>query len=151
MNESRPIHVNEHLGYAVHKLGKLPLKNLKSILTNFYSLEAAYVAKETLVGYVDGLSINKWPRVNLRRRKDSLGSGGDTKQLESKMKNEIDDVIAVLTYMYIDEKQLESRLPGFVASNPDMLPSSNWVEGDMVGLINKFASLDSKLSDISEI
>jgi len=63
---------------------------------------------------------------NTKRRKDSTGSGADTR-----LKSEIDDIISVLTY--IDEKNLADRLPHFVAANPDMIPSSHWVSGDMIG------------------
>jgi len=69
---------------------------------------------------IDDLGIGKWPRpiYNTKRRKDSTGNGAD-----DKMKNVIDDVISVLTY--VDEQNIRDKLPCFVAAKPDLIPSSN--------------------------
>jgi len=92
MTQQKPMHSSELLCYATHKLGKLDVKHLKTILVNFYSLDDAYTARETIVKLVDDIGIGKWPRpiYNIKRRKDSTGNGAD-----DKMKNVIDDVICV--------------------------------------------------------
>ena len=69
-------------------MSRLDIKQLKSILINFYTLEATYSAKDTLVSLVDRFVTDKWPRPNTRRRKDSTDTGVDVK-----MKNEIDGII----------------------------------------------------------
>ena len=91
----RQTHVNELLCYAVHKQGKLPANALKSILANFYTLEHAITAKEALVGFIDSLSISKWPHPSTRRRKESTGAAGDIKQTDNKICLEIDDIASL--------------------------------------------------------
>jgi len=127
------------------KLCKLDVKHLKTILVNFYSLDDAYPAGDTIVRLVDDLGIGKWPRLiyNIKRRKDCTGNGAD-----DKVKNVIDDVICVLTH--VDEQNLEDRLPCFVAANLDKIPSSSWVGGDMTGIINKFMFIENEFNTITE-
>lgn len=139
----KPMYVSELLCYTTHKLGKLDVKQLKTIIANFYSLDVVFDAKEALVNIMDSLGIGKWPRPNTRRRKDSTGGASDVK-----LKSEIDDIIGVLTY--VDEQNLGDRLPCFVAANPDMIPSSNWVSGDMTGIMNKFTVVENEFRSIND-
>jgi len=133
MSTSTSIHVNELLCYSVHKYGKIPSKQLKMIVNNVYSLEAISSAKNALVGLVDAMEIG-------RHRANSTGGGN-----EGKYKSDVEDIFNVL--VYLDEKQLSKRLPCFVAANPDMLPSHNLLEGDLVGIMSQFTNIDNKLSE----
>jgi len=79
MAQQKPMHSSELLCYAIHKLGKLDIKHLKTILLNFYSLKDTYNARDLLVKLIDDLGIGKWrrPIFNTKRRKDSTGKGAD--------------------------------------------------------------------------
>jgi len=123
----KSIEISELLCYASHNLGRLDTHRLKSMLSNFYSVEVAYNAKELLVKLVGIIRPEKWARPNMRRGKASVNMATD-----DKTKKEIDDIIGVLTF--VDENHLREKLPRFAAENPDFLPSSNWV----AGIMNKF-------------
>jgi len=84
-----------------------------------------------------------WARPNMRR-----GKAGVSMATDDKTKKEIDGIIGVLTF--VDENHLCDKLPRFVAENPDLLPSSNWVAGDMTGIMHKFNILESELDAIKE-
>jgi len=53
------MHSSELLCYATHKLDKLDVKHLKTILVNFYSLDDANTARDTMVKLIDGLGMGK--------------------------------------------------------------------------------------------
>jgi len=145
MAQQKTMHSPEIICYATHMLGKLDIKHLKTILVYFYTLKDAYNARDLLVKLIDDLGIGKWPRpiFNTKRRKDSTGNSAD-----AKIKNVIEDVISVLTY--VDEQNLADKLTCFVPANPDFIPSSNWVAGDMTGIMNKFMFIETELKAINE-
>lgn len=130
---------NEILCYISNKFGKIAMQQLKSIVSNFYVYDQVAAAKDILVSEIDKLDLNKWPRP--ARRRPSI-------DIRDKLKTDIDDIFAM--FVYVDEQKLSDRLPLFVASNPDMLPSNNWSEGDVIGLMNRFASIEEQLSVIND-
>jgi len=108
-------------------MGKMPAKQLKSTVNNFYSPDVISNAKVVLAGFVEALDLGRWPRP-ARHRTSSTGDG-----INNKCKSDMDDLFGLLTYL--DEKNLNEKLPRFVAGNPDLLPSSSMVQGDMAGII----------------
>lgn len=131
--------VNETLCYMNNKYGKLSIKQLKSIIYDFYNPEDLATAKDVLLAEMDKLDLGKWPRPPARRR--------NSNETNSKPKLDTDDIFN--TFAYIDEKKMFERLPKFVALNPDMLPSSNWTEGDLIGVMNKFASIENQFESLN--
>jgi len=135
---ARAILINEMLCYIVNRRGRIAEKFLKTIVSTFYNAELTALAKTVLVDSVDTLKLEKWPRPLNRR--DSTDSG-------CKHKKEIEDIFAI--FAYLDEHDLIDRLPHFVSADTDMIPSSNWTESDMIGIMNRFGSIDDQLSVIT--
>lgn len=135
--------VSEPLCYIAAKFGKHAAKTLKSILYDFYSLEALMSARDVLSKLGEELSVDKWPRPS-RRRKDSTGN-----RLESAdvmLRAEIDSLMAI--WSFVDENKLSARLPVFVAVNPDNLPSAKLGEGDLQAIMNKLNKLDRQMLEL---
>ena len=140
-NESTPVLViNELLCYMINKFGKYPQRHLGTILINFYSSDKIVIAKELLVKNIDDMNIGRWPRP-ARRRNNSFNN-----DFGNKAKQDIEDILNTL--MFVDEQKLFDRLPRYVAANPDLVPSANWSEGDVIGIMNKFSSLEEQLVSI---
>src|ERR1043165_8523548 len=93
---------------------------------------------------MDKLNLRKWPRPPARQR--------NINETNSKPELDMDDIFK--THAYIDETKLFDRLPKFVALNPDMLPSSNWTEGDLIGVMNKFkkkfANIENRFENLTK-
>ena len=79
-------------------------------------------AKAQLYTDIELLDIPEWPKPP-RRRLNSTDNVG------AKLKNKIEDITNMLDY--IDRNQLSSRLPVYVAADPDLLPSPKLTEGDL--------------------
>jgi hypothetical protein len=138
--DDRPIapFVSELLCYAQHKFGSLPAKQLKTVIRNFYSPESIGKAKEKLVELLDELHVEH----SIRTRRLTVGNAD-----ESNLKN-LDEIYTMLNI--IDEKNLYSQIPQFVAANPDQLPSVNWTEGDLATLLEKISDMDKRIALINE-
>jgi len=76
----------------------------------------------------------------LRSRRDNK------EQKEIKIRNEIDDLLTILTY--IDERNLSDYLPVFAAADPDLIPSARLGDGDMLTLLSKLEKLDERFSSM---
>lgn len=134
--------VSEPLCFLFKKFKQLPDKTLKQLITDFYTAEIICEAKNTLLNYMEQLDLTKWTKPT-RRRKDSNDKTG------SKLKMETEDVIAML--IYIDEYNIYSRLPTFVAADPDNLPSAKLTEGDLQCILNKLAGMSDTLSSFNNL
>ena len=121
--EYRTMIVNELLCYAQKKYRQLPALTLKQVLSDFYSADTVAEAKDVLSSSVDNLNNNNWPKPANRRRVNSKENAG------AKQRQEIDDIYGILNY--IDQNHLTSKLPMFVAADPDHLPSAKLTEGDL--------------------
>ena len=117
------------LCFIVNKIGKVPLKALKSLALDFYSSEELSEAKDLLLKEVDGINIANLPKI-ARKRRDSTG----------KTAQEFDDIYQAVTF--IDEKGLLDKPPAFVATNPEKLPSVRLMEGDLEIVMIKLRKLE---------
>jgi hypothetical protein len=133
----QPLVVSDLLCYATKKFGRVPLKPLKSVLNDFYSADDICMAKDLLVDEVEKLTLDKWSKP-ARRRKDSI----------TRTQNEIDDIMHVI--IMLDETQNMHRLPSFVASDPDRMPSIKLTDGDLAAVLLKLNALEMKLSELNE-
>jgi len=129
--------INELLCYVSGKFGKLPAKTLKQVLYDFYLPDEISAARDLLVDHADKVCDPNWPKPPRR------------KQLDSKVKNEIDDVIGVFTYM--DENIILSKLPSFVAKNLDNIPSSKIEDGELHCVLNKLDKFEMQLDKLNRL
>lgn len=141
VNDEKELIINDLLCYATKKLNQLRLQHLKQILCDFYRWEPINSAKEQLISDIDALNFDDWPKPPRRR----LTNSQDTHE---KIRIDVDDIVAMLCF--IDQKQLASRLPRYVASDPDNIPSAKLTEGDMQCLLTKLHTLTAKVSELSE-
>ena len=129
------VHVlNDVLGFVNCKYGRLPAKQLKSVLIDFYDEEAISKAKVCLLN--DIMKINssvKHPHIPQRRDGDN------------RLTREIDDIVTL--FCFVDENNLTSNLPRYVSSNPDSMPSSRIYEGDLRSIMAVLLLLLDKMSD----
>ena len=128
-NTRRTLIVNDLLCYFINKFGRLPNKQLKSVILDFYATEEISNAKELLIIEVDKTVKDKWPKP-ARRRKDS----------SNRTANEVDDIYQVITC--IDNHKLLNQLPLFVSCDPDKMPSIQLTEGDMAMMLAKLDNLE---------
>jgi len=122
---------------------KILAKQLTSIVINCYSPDVISNAKIVLVGFVEALDLGRWPHPAIHRT-TSAGDG-----INNKCKSDIDDLFGVITYL--DEKNLNGKLPRFVAGNPELLLYSAMVQGDVAGIMNQFEQIGNSLIVMNEV
>ena len=110
---------------------------MKSLLSDYYSSEELSVAKELLMTQVDSLNLQNFPKI-VRQRRNSVGRSG----------HELDDMFTVL--VFIDENKQLDRLPRFVATSPDKIPSPRLVEGDVSVLWEKLSRLQEAIFAVQQ-
>ena len=130
------VHVlNDVLCFVNCKYGRLPAKQLKSVLIDFYDEEAISKAKVCLLN--DIMKINssvKHPHIPQRRDGDN------------RLTREIDDI--VMLFCFVDENNLTSNLPRYVSSNPDNMPSSRIYEGDLRSIMGVLDKMSDKIGEL---
>jgi len=130
--------INAPLCFIINKRGRLPMKEMKDLLFNFYNNDAIIEAKEIICESIQTLKIDGAPKMRKRR---------DSKEFpDSKLKLDIDDLLMFITY--IDEKGLIDRLPTFVTDRPDSIPSQRLLEGDMLAVLNKLTRLEERCASL---
>gem|GEM_PF-4699559 len=136
----REMVINELLCFTQRKLRQLPEKTLKQLLIEFYDTERVIDAKDQLADSMTGLNLLNWSRP--RRRNNSKEHPG------AKLRGDIEDILAMLTFC--EENLLTSRLPIYVAADPDAMPSAKLTEGDLQCLLFKLSALNDKVDTIGE-
>ena len=137
MATTRNLVVCNCLCFIVNKLGKTAKKSLKSLIVEFYSNELIITAKRLLLDIIDISDITHFPK-SIRRRRDSTSSAS----------TEFDDIIAIL--MFLDENGHMEKLPMFVADNPNNIPSSKMVEGDLDLLWTRLDRLEAYIKQVCD-
>jgi hypothetical protein len=106
------------LCFLMSKMFRLSLKVLKSAVIDFYDIDTIVEAKRRLLAYVNLLDFTeKLPHIPKRR-----GEANRSTQ-------EVDDIFAL--FQFLDERGQLSKLPRYVSSDPDSMPSIRLFEGDM--------------------
>ena len=113
------VHVlNDLLCFVSCKYGRLPTKQLKSVLIDFYNEETISKAKVCLLNDIMKIDSSvKQPHVPQRREGDN------------RLTREVDDIVTL--FCFVDENRLTSSLPRYVSAGPDNMPSSRIYEGDL--------------------
>ena len=120
------------LCFIASKYGKTTLKELKNIVSDFYSVENLSTAKLRLAEDIDRLNLStKRPHVPVRR-------DGDGRLLR-----EVEDITAL--FMFADEQKVIDKLPTYVVDSPDKLPSVRLYDGDLQVLVTLLRNMDGKL------
>jgi hypothetical protein len=135
MADAKKLVPSNFLCFVVNKIGKYTLKALKSLAMDFYTVDEVSEAKDILLKEVESLNIENFVKVTKKRR-DSTG----------KSALEFEDIYNVLTFL--DENGHLHKLPLFVATNPDKLPSPRLLEGDMEIVMNKLNKLDDSVREL---
>ena len=84
---------------------------------------------------VDALTLLNFPKIP-KQCHNSVSRGG----------HEVEDIFTAFTHM--DENKLLERLPCFVSSSPDSMPSTRLVEGDIAVLLDKLSSLQDAIASV---
>ena len=136
---ARKVVVNETLCFLTTKLSRFPLKQIKSLMFDFYSVDTIASAKETLIADASALETEDL-RKSCRNRRDSKENP------ERKVRLDIEDMVSVVTLL--DEKKVLDQLPLYVAANTDLVPSPRLVEGDMMAVLCKLEKMDDRLESM---
>jgi len=118
------------LCYLLYKFGKMPLKELKAVLFDFYNADAIAEAKSLLLKDVEAFKVDlKLPYMPAARRDDTTG--------------ELNDIMTILST--VDKQKLYGRLPKYVSQGPDNMPSIHMGEGDLNCLLSLIRKLGEKV------
>ena len=108
------------------------MKVLKSAVIDFYDIDTLVAAKSRLLADVILLGLTEeLPHIPKRR--------GDA----NRSAQEVDDIFAIL--QFLDEHEQLSKLPRYVSSDPDSMPSIRLFEGDMNFLLARLDKLEGSL------
>ena len=126
-----------HVVFLRHKLGCMPAKVIKSVLSDYYSTEAISGAKNQLMDDISRLDTDViLPHVPKRRYGDN------------RIARETDDIFTLFTVLD-EQKQLE-KLPRYVAESPDNMPSVRLYEGDLATLMKLVERMNGRIRELDE-
>ena len=124
--------LSDVLCFLKNKFGKVPLKQLKSVVADFYTVDDLSVAKVCLLSDIEALKSSvKFPHVPQRR------------DGEARLAREVDDLITL--FHCLDEHKLLDSLPRYVSADPDRMPSMRLFEGDMNVIMTMLEKLENKV------
>jgi len=118
MAAQRELSLCDVLYFVSNKFVKLPVKQLKSILSDFYTVEVLIEAKVRLLSDIESMK----PPVQIPhvpRRRDG----------DNRVAREVDDIVTSI--QFADENNLLATLPIYVSGNPDLMPSARLFEGNL--------------------
>ena len=118
MAAQRGLSLCDVLCFVSNKYVKLPVKQLKSILSDFYAVEVLSEAKVRLLSDIESMELSiQIPHVPRRRDGDN------------RVAREVDDIVTL--FQFADENKLLDTLPIYVSGSPDLMPSARLFEGDL--------------------
>ena len=118
MAAQRGLSLCDVLCFVSNKLVKLPVKQLKSILSDFYTVEVLSEAKVRLLSDIESMELSiQIP--HMPRRRDG----------DNRVAREVDDIVTL--FQFVDENKLLDTLPVYVSGSPDLMPSARLFEGDL--------------------
>lgn len=128
----REIVINSALCFVINSRRKHPQNVIKSILSDFYSLEIISNAKEVLIADINKamISVNKMPP---SRRNNTV----------NKLKMDIEDILNL--FESIDQSGDMDKLPRYATDNLDHIPVFKMDAGGLSVLLSKLDKLDEKL------
>ena len=129
--------LNDLLCFLFNKFGKINVKTLKGIISDFYTVDAVSDAKLLLLDDVSKLlltGIDKPPHIP--RRRDGDGRLG----------REVDDIFTLMNF--VDERGLRQKLSHFVTEQPDELPGVHLCDGDMKIFVAWLEKMEVRLNTL---
>ena len=121
------------LCFLRNKFANTELSRLKSMLMDFYTVEALAEAKLRLLSDINDMSLpRKLPHIPQRRCGDN------------RLALEVDDMLSMFTFL--DDLKAISQLPTYVSSGPDKMQSSRLFEGDLNILLILLNKMDTRLN-----
>ena len=130
-----PFVLNDLLCFAVNKYGRIATKTLKSALFDFYTVDLLSDAKGQLLADIDKMNLSvKHPHIPSRR------------DCNERLEREVNDIMLLLNFS--DEQKVLDKLPTYVSSNPENMPSLRLYDGDMNVIVRKHNDIDMRLSEI---
>ena len=102
--------LSDVLCFLVNKYGKVSSKMLKNVLSDYYSADVVSDAKFQLSSDIDMLNLST-QRPHMPQRRD----------VDGRITKEVDDILSL--FNFADENKLTDKLPKYVASSPDSMPS----------------------------
>ena len=127
--------LSDVLCFLVNKYGKVSSKMLKNVLSDYYSAEVVSDAKFQLSSDIDMLNLST-QRPHMPQRRD----------VDGRITKEVDDILSL--FNFTDENKLTDKLPKYVASSPDCMPSLRLYDGDMNTVMNILRNLEMKVVDL---
>lgn len=127
------IYINSVLCFIISMYVKYPIKQVKSILIDFYEQPAISEAKERLMTDIEKLILPNWNKPNQRR--------GDNRK-----KSEIDDIYSALACA--DENGRMKDLPKYVVMDINTIPIIRLEKGEFSVIVSKLDSIFSELDSI---
>lgn len=137
-NSTQSIIISEPLCFLIHKHGRYPNQQLKALLFEFYSGDLLASAKSILLDSIENLKLDNFPKSLGRKRRDTKENP------DVKIRLDIDDLTGMC--VFLDENKLLTRLPTFVASNPDLIPSPRILEGDLAAVMRQLSKMDERMA-----
>ena len=126
------------LCFLVNKFGKVATKTIKGILSDFYSVDKLAAAKSQLVNDIDKLNLSpQRPYVPTRRDGDG------------RLANETEDIIKL--FDFLDDQKSLNRLPLYVSSSPDNMPSIRLYDGDLCVLMSIIRDMGGRLDKMESV
>lgn len=125
------IAINSLLCFTVSKRNKLSENSLKRIILDYYSIDEVTAAKRRLISDIELFATDD---ASLPRFPDRSG--------DKRFEREVNDVFAILSL--IDERNIASKLPTYVADNCERIPSVKLDDGDlrfMLAKMDKMAAM----------
>src|ERR1043165_7887390 len=86
---------------------------------------------------MESMQIDKFRKPS-RRRKDSV----------NKLPGEIEDIMSMLTFL--DETKLLNKLPLFLSTDPDKMPSVKLTDGDLAVVLAKLSFMDQHIESLQK-
>ena len=121
------ITLSDVLCFVRHKFDKVAVKQLKSVLMDFYSAEVLSEAKSLLLNDINDFNSLGLPHIPRRH------------EGENRAAREVDDIVTIFTRL--DELKQLDQLPRYVADGPDTMPSLRLYEGDLKGIMKMMQKL----------
>ena len=134
---SRELVLNSLLCFVTSKFGKLDLKQLKGLLSDFYSADNVSVAKKQLL------------QDAVRSKLDGLLSRYPERQSDNRTAREVDDIWSIV--QQLDEQKCLRGLPCNVTESAESIPSVKLDDGDLHLLLVKFNKMESEVQSLRTV
>ena len=130
-----PVVLQSCLCFLVKKFGKIAVRQLKSMVIDFYDVEELNAAKQQLLMDASNMNLDiSLPHIPGRR-------DGDLKAVRI-----ADDIFTLLTFL--DENLKLNLLPRYVTDNPDAVPSGRLYDGDLSALMKIMQKMESEIREL---